>query len=222
MLGDCIRPAVDVLPMHAWSGALPMLKRSLVSSSTKSANISDLFLFSSSSWPFVISDFSSLRSLPYIPYPFPRPLTFFCASSNPSYVISFSWSFARHPPRSFACAYLYSIPASHSLCLLLVLRVNHKNRLYYGLDLLFYFCTPIYPYLTCERFTFHGYRLPEQRCKKKLPGSPCTRQTKLEPEETKGRRSWASVPLLRRSTREYGICVQIISILTEYTVDIME
>jgi len=63
-------------------------------------------------------------------------------------------------PVHFACAYLYFITASaHSLRPPSFPRrpqVNHKIPLYYGTGpFFFHLCTPLYPYLTCERFTLH-------------------------------------------------------------------
>ena len=91
---------------------------------------------------------SSLHSRsPILFYPSPLPLTFFCASSDPSRVIFFTWSSAHRPPRSF-CLRISVFHNSLSLTLSAFLpspsELTRPFTLWHW-TLFFYFCTPLYP-----------------------------------------------------------------------------
>jgi len=143
-----------------------------------------------SSFPSHIFFFSS-------PFP-PRPLTFFCASSNCRYVISFTWSFFRSfclRISVFHNSLSLTLPTSPSV---VVPRVEprapfilwHRTLFLLSLLSLYSFCTPIYPHLTCEMFGLHVIvtDLQNNDQRKRLE-SICARQAKVEPRRP--RRPWS-------------------------------
>ena len=154
----------------------------------ESVNISDfLSLSPSSSWPVVLSlSIASLLPLPSSIFFYPLLPSFFCASSDPSYVISFIWSF-----RSFCLrisVFHNSLPPP--LPLSSPFEFNHKIPLYYGTGpsfSLLYFFTPIYPHLTCERFTLHVIVIDFQNNdQRERLESMDTRQKNIEPRKPGG------------------------------------
>lgn len=152
------------------------------SGETTPVNTPNFFQFFSSSCPVALSFPRSPISFP----PLPRPLTFFCASHNPSYVISLHLVF--HSPRSFRLriSVFYSSPSPtlSTFSSLVVLQVNHKTPLYYGTGpffLPFHTSIPL-PNLRNVHSARYGCRLPEQ-LSKKTTGEHTTGGTKPEPQK---------------------------------------
>ena len=104
-------------------------------------------------------------------------------------------------------------------------RVHYKSiPLCYGTGPLFLPCTPLYPYLTCERFALHVIVINFQNNIKEN----CWK-VYLSGKQTQGREDRegpgfqrAFRPSGEMSARKYAIRVQFISILTGHTVDVME